>query len=128
MDMGGNILNLTQAMSRILSEAETIVALIQWWDLGQETIQKYLETENQVWGHAGEIETSIAWALGQDVKSRKRKKSFPPISEELRDYQQPMFNPKIPVFIGGLGTLEPKVMKEWETCSYFWQLFRSFPC
>lgn len=106
---GGNILNLKQAIAKVLSETDALVALIQYWELGYEAIQKHLGTEDKVWGHAGEVETSISWALGQDVRAEKKVKSLPPVTKELQEYYQPIFRPKVRIY---LGLLDPK-MEEW---------------
>jgi len=85
--------------------------LVQYWELGYDLIIETLETEGKVFGHAGEMETSISWALGQRVLEDKRGKGIPPKTPSLEDYTQPIFRPKIPIHI---GVLDPKV-QEWLT-------------
>lgn len=97
---GGNPRYICEAMERITKETGAFCALVQYWTLGLETIYKTMETEGKVWGHACEVETSISWAVGQNVQADKRVKSIevemPP---EFKEYFFPMFKPKVPVEI-----------------------------
>jgi len=108
---GGNTNPLHVAISEIQAETGAFVALVQYWELGYDLIIEMLETEGKIFGHAGEMETSISWALGQRVLEDKRGKGIPPKTPSLEDYTQPIFRPKIPIHI---GVLDPKVW-EWLT-------------
>lgn len=108
---GGNITPLHLAISEIQGETGALVALVQYWELGYDLITEILETEGKVFGHAGEMETSISWALGQKVLEGKRGRGIPPTTPSLEDYTRPLFRPKVPIHV---GILDPKVM-EWFT-------------
>lgn len=108
---GGNIMPLHIAISEIQGETGAFVALVQYWELGYNLIMEILETEGKIFGHAGEMETSISWALGQRVLEDKRGRGIPPKTPSLEDYTQPIFRPKIPIHI---GVLDPKVW-DWLT-------------
>jgi len=103
---GGNIIPLHLAISEIQGETGALVALVQYWELGYDVIMEMLETEGKVFGHAGEMETSISWALGQRVIEDKRGRGIPPMTPSLKDYTQPLFRPRVPIHI---GILDPKV-------------------
>lgn len=106
---GGNIIPLHLAISEIQGETDAFVALVQYWELCYDQIMGMLETEKKIFGHAGEMETSISWALGQRVLEDKRGKGIPPLTSALEDYTQPLFKPKIPIHI---GILDPQV-RDW---------------
>lgn len=108
---GGNIIPLHLAISEIQGETGAFVALVQYWELGYDTMMEMLETEGKIFGHAGEMETSVSWALGQKVLEDKMGKGIPPMTPSLEDYTQPLFRPKTPIHI---GTLDPKVI-DWFT-------------
>jgi creatinine amidohydrolase/Fe(II)-dependent formamide hydrolase-like protein len=94
------------AIDQIRSETGALVALVHYWELSYDKIMDVLETENKVFGHACEMETSISWALGQDVREDKRTRAIPPFTPALQDYVAPLFKPKVPIDI---GILDPKV-------------------
>lgn len=106
---GGNIIPLHLAISEIQGETGAFVALVQYWELGYDLIMGMLETEGKVFGHAGEMETSISWALGQKVIEDKRGRGIPPMTPSLRDYTQPLFRPRVPIHI---GILDPRI-RDW---------------
>ena len=108
---GGNITPLHLAISEIQGETGAFVALVQYWELGYDLIMEMLETESKIFGHAGEMETSVSWALGQRVLEEKRGRGIPPMTPSLEEYTQPLFRPKIPIHI---GILDPKVL-DWFT-------------
>ena len=109
---GGNIIPLQLAMDEIRRETGALVALVQYWELSYEKILAMLETKNKVFGHSCEMETSISWALGQQVREDKRTKTIPPSTPALRDYVTPIFRPKIPI---NIGIVDPKVKETFKS-------------
>jgi creatinine amidohydrolase len=94
---GGNPGALSQVAGALSSGA--IVTHIEWWMVAGDVINEVMESEGRFWGHAGEMETSVSWALGQVVDEAKMKdlRYIPKVQEELRDYLLPFMNPKIHV-------------------------------
>lgn len=113
---GGNIAPLRMAIDQVRSETGALVALLHYWELGYERIVELIQTENKVFGHACEMETSISWALGQDVREGKRMRSIPPLTPAIQDYVAPIFRPKVPIDIGILdpGVRNLFLSSEWK--------------
>lgn len=94
---GGNPGALGQVSGELTSGA--ICAYFDWWGVAMDVINEIIESEGRFWGHAGEMETSVAWALGQVVDEEKLKglKFIPEVPSELSEYLLPIMNPKIHV-------------------------------
>jgi len=63
---GGNTAALTTCLTDLYAERKTRVVLAQWWSLAGSAIKELGITSPLI--HAEEIETSIAMALGADVR------------------------------------------------------------
>ncbi|MFX1521812.1 MAG: creatininase family protein, partial [Promethearchaeota archaeon] len=110
---GGNSGMLDQAINEVTSETGALCIIAHWWYLIAKEINQIVETEGGVWGHAAEIETSLAWALGMKIRPvGEEAKWIPRIQPEFQDYLLPLFAPKIPVTIPWLSY--PKIaLKFW---------------
>lgn len=62
---GGNFASLQIAVSELRGETKAIIALVNWWELVADVIREI--RESKIMHHAGEVETSVALALGLRV-------------------------------------------------------------
>jgi creatinine amidohydrolase len=112
---GGNIAPLRMAIDQVRGETGALIALVHYWELGYERIVELIQTESKTFGHACEMETSISWALGQDVRESRRARSIPPSTPDLQDYVVPIFRPRVSIDIGILdpGVRDMLLSAEW---------------
>jgi len=66
---GGNTAALSIALRKLHDEDSLFCVGIEWWKIAGDLVQKTFEPPHF---HADEMETSVAWALGQRVIDKKR--------------------------------------------------------
>lgn len=71
---GGNDAALSIATAKVKEETGAFIALVNWWTLAGDVIQKVAESPLF---HACESETSVALAIGQNVNMDKTVKEIP---------------------------------------------------
>lgn len=90
---GGNTPALSIALRKLFEEGLWCVG-IEWWKITSDLIQETFEPPHC---HADELETSVAWALGQRVLKEKRVDE--PGREPIPGFTSPTMFPPSPNFV-----------------------------
>lgn len=93
---GGNRAMLSTLMRRIQRQTGAFMAMMMSIAVSPDLVKQSIEAESGQWGHAGEIETSLALALGLRVEMDRAVNEVLEVQEELSDYW-PFNDRKVPI-------------------------------
>ncbi len=96
---GGNTAALSIALRKLHDEADLWCASIEWWKITSDVVKEIFEPPHF---HADEMETSVAWALGQRVREDRRVDE--PGREPIPGFSKPTMFPS-----------QPHIMPIWDT-------------
>lgn len=91
---GGNKAILSTLVSRIHRETGAFLAIVYQLGVSPGLIDELIEAESRQWGHACEIETSLAMALGIQARMDLAINEEVHVADQLRDYW-PYYDPKV---------------------------------
>ncbi len=99
---GGNTAALSLALRRLFDEEGLWCANIEWWKITGDLIKEIFDPPHY---HADEMETSVAWALGQRVLEDKRVDELG--REPVPGFSEPTMFPS-----------QPHIMPIWNTTDF----------
>ncbi len=99
---GGNTAALSIALRRLHDEEGLWCVVMEWWKLTADLVKKTFDPPHF---HADEMETSVAWALGQRVLDEKRVDE--PGREPVPGFTKPTMFPS-----------PPNIMPIWDTTDF----------